>query len=276
MTIEMPETYNIRGEIDDDYRCFVVDIDTTESVFVTGYDVHPGNAQRVHHVIVWNPTEQGEVDDAIALDAADGTMGDGYEVLRWTHGPTRRRSCSGRRGRGRPRSPAGPGSRSKRGVRRSFRSTTTTWSPTARTRTGTTIDLMVEDSANPAFFVPLANFNLNLAPRMESITQSYRQSLDLLPVPVRVWGVFPHMHQLGRQLQVEIESGGSEDQCLIDIPRWDFNWQLAYWLQRPVRVDPTDSAVISCTYNTLERDETVFWGDGTQDEMCLAFVYVTI
>ena len=41
-------------------------------------------------------------------------------------------------------------------------------------------------------------------------------------------------------------------------------------------MSPSDSATITCTYNTMERDETVNWGDGTQDEMCLNFVYVTL
>ena len=80
---------------------------------------------------------------------------------------------------------------------------------------------------------------------------------------------------LGRELRVHI-SNGSEDQCLIDIPRWDFNWQLAYWFTEPIQLTPSHDATITCVYNTMSRDETVYWGDGTLDEMCLNFVFVTI
>ena len=109
---------------------------------------------------------------------------------------------------------------------------------------------------------------------MESVSQSMTQDLSELPIPVRVHGMFPHMHTLGRQLRVDLS--GSSDQCLIDIQRWDFNWQLAYWFTRPIRVMPGDAATITCTYNTMERDDTVRWGDGTQDEMCLNYFYVTL
>lgn len=60
------------------------------------------------------------------------------------------------------------------------------------------------------------------------------------------------------------------------IPRWDFDWQLAYRYDTPVKVGPDDSATITCTFNTMERTESVRWGDGTQDGMCLSFMYITL
>ena len=93
---------------------------------------------------------------------------------------------------------------------------------------------------------------------------------------VRVWGVFPHMHTLGRQIRVDLNQADGSDQCMVDVPRWDFHWQMAYWLNDPIRVTPQDAATISCTYDTTSRDTVVHFGDGTQDEMCLAFVYVTL
>lgn len=274
VTLEMPAAYDIDEASDDDYRCFVVESETTEDAYVTGYDVHPGNPQRVHHVIVYTPTSDAEAEAAIALDEADGTRGDGYvcfggpridapPMVLWAPGT------------GATHFPRGTGVALAAGRPVVIQVHYNNLGPESPNTDRTTIDLTTSPTANPAYLIPLFNHSLNLPPRMESVTQSRTQSLAELPVSVRVHGVFPHMHTLGRQLRVDIDRATGE-QCLIDIPRWDFNWQLAYWLETPLRVSPSDFATITCTYNTMERDETVTWGDGTLDEMCLSYVYLTL
>jgi hypothetical protein len=66
------------------------------------------------------------------------------------------------------------------------------------------------------------------------------------------------------------------EQCMLNVPAWDFDWQLAYWYERPITFSPSDSVRITCTYDTTSRTEVVTWGEGTQDEMCLTFVYATL
>jgi hypothetical protein len=46
----------------DDYRCFVVEAPFDTEYFLTGYEVHPGNAATVHHVIAFAPFDQAAVD----------------------------------------------------------------------------------------------------------------------------------------------------------------------------------------------------------------------
>ena len=271
LTLEMPSTYGIIEADDDDYRCFVVDTGLTASKYVTGYDVHPGNPQRVHHVIVYNPTSASQADSARALDAADGTVGDGYPcfggprveaapVVLWAPGT------------GATRFPRGTGVQVSAGVAQIIQVHYNNLVPDSPNTDRTSIDLTLADDAVPAYLAPLGDYSLNLAPRMEAVTESATQSLSWLPTNVYIHGVFPHMHTLGTSLTIELNDG---DQCVIDVPRWDFNWQLAYWLDRSIRIGPSDVARISCTYNTMERDTVTNWGDGTQDEMCIAFVYVT-
>lgn len=273
VTIEMEDPYTVDGSTNDDYRCFVVDPGVTADAYVTGYDVHPGNPQRVHHVIVYNPLDAAAAQSAIDLDMADGVAGDGYPcfggprvdappLVLWAPGT------------GATLFPRGTGLQIAAGRPQIIQIHYNNLVAGAPNDDLTRIDLMTEASANPAYFALLADFSLNLPPRMPEVVESQTQSLSFLPAAVRVWGMLPHMHTLGRSMRVEL--AGSSNECLLDVPRWDFNWQLAYWLDRPVTIRPTDSATITCTYNTMERDETVTWGDGTQDEMCLAFVYVTL
>jgi hypothetical protein len=92
--------------------------------------------------------------------------------------------------------------------------------------------------------------------------------------PVTVYGVLPHMHTLGRTLRVDA-TVGSESTCLVSVDRWDFHWQNAWWYSEPKHFASVDSATIRCGYDTSERSETVTWGEGTMDEMCLSYVYIS-
>ncbi|WP_434428065.1 hypothetical protein [Nannocystis pusilla] len=86
-------------------------------------------------------------------------------------------------------------------------------------------------------------------------------------------GLFPHMHTLGRTLELG-RTGPSGAGCLVRVPRWDFHWQRLYFYDQPVRLDPADLLTLRCSYDTRSRDEVTRWGEGTQDEMCVAGLLV--
>ena len=72
---------------------------------------------------------------------------------------------------------------------------------------------------------------------------------------------------------------------LLDIPRWDFHWQNAYTLTKPVRAEPGDVVRVTCRHDVRKRvrgehgipkaPRYVLWGEGTTDEMCLGILQVT-
>ena len=73
---------------------------------------------------------------------------------------------------------------------------------------------------------------------------------------------------------------------LLDIPRWDFHWQNAYTLARPVEAQPGDVVRVTCRHDVGKRTQArlrrlrrtpryVLWGEGTTDEMCLGILQVT-
>lgn len=72
-TIAMTEPYTPApptGVGTDDYRCFMLDPELAEDMFLTGTHVLPGNPEVVHHVILFRvPPEQ--VDDAEEVDASE-------------------------------------------------------------------------------------------------------------------------------------------------------------------------------------------------------------
>lgn len=255
----------------DDYRCFVVDL--PEGGAVTGYDVHPGNTAIVHHVIVYEPTSDDEGAQARALDAAEdgpgytcfgGATVNAFPVVLWAPGA------------GATRFPTSTGVtvEATRPVVVQIHYNTLGGTGTDHT----TVDLqMASSSVVPAYIVPIINDGFALPPRMASVSSTDSVSLtELGGISPRVYGAFPHMHTLGRQLEVTMTRDDGTEECVVSVPRWDFNWQLAYWYETPFRVTSTDQIAITCTWNTTDRDETVTWGEGTQDEMCLNFFYVSL
>ncbi len=53
LILEMPVEYIPNASRDDDYRCFLIDPQLDEDMFVTGFNVVPGNDSIVHHVLLF-------------------------------------------------------------------------------------------------------------------------------------------------------------------------------------------------------------------------------
>lgn len=276
LELEMAAEFTTDPSLDDEYRCFVLDSTLATDRYLVGYDVMPGNPSRVHHVIVYDPTSDADAASARDRDAADGDTNDGYECF-GAAGVSATPVVLWAPGAGATMFPRGTGIQLTAGRPLIMQvhynnQVEDSVSRTDRTR----VALALADSASPAYMPMIGDFDLNLPPHMSEVVESQQTSLSSLPVNVRIWGIFPHMHTLGHTIGVDINRGTGANQCLVDVPRWDFHWQMMYWLDAPIRVASDDAATITCTYDTTDRDTTTTFGEGTEDEMCLAFVYVTL
>jgi len=101
-----------------------------------------------------------------------------------------------------------------------------------------------------------------------------------IPSDARILAFMPHMHVRGKAYRYEIEpAGGTGRKLLLDIPHYDFNWQLRYELRDPV--DAPRGATLHGTAwydnssgNPANPDPTreVRWGEQTYEEMMLGYV----
>jgi len=96
--------------------------------------------------------------------------------------------------------------------------------------------------------------------------------------PLRIYGVAGHMHTRGYDIKVELNG-----KTLLHIPRWNFHWQDAYYLAKPVDANVGDVIHVSCKFDNsaikqplvngrLLKPRYVLWGEGTTDEMCLGLL----
>lgn len=101
--------------------------------------------------------------------------------------------------------------------------------------------------------------------------------------PVTIYGSTGHMHQLGKTISITLEDGVSGNiTTLTSQTQWNFDNQKTDWLAKPLAAKSGDKLKVSCTYDLKLRSllpefknqppRYVVWGEGSNDEMCLAIV----
>lgn len=99
-----------------------------------------------------------------------------------------------------------------------------------------------------------------------------------VPTDVQILSFLPHMHVRGKAARYELVSERGT-QILLDVPRYDFNWQLNYVLEEPLHISAGDTLIFRAWYDNSEANpanpdptKTVRWGAQTYDEMHLGYV----
>ena len=100
-----------------------------------------------------------------------------------------------------------------------------------------------------------------------------------VPVDLTVTNLLAHMHVRGKAFKYELIHPDGHEEVLLDIPRYDFNWQLRYDFKQP-KVFPKDSTLrITAVFDNSvgnqanpDPSKTVKWGQQTSDEMMIGYV----
>jgi hypothetical protein len=91
--------------------------------------------------------------------------------------------------------------------------------------------------------------------------------------------LFPHMHFRGKAFEYEVKYPTGETETLLSVPKYNFNWQLTYQLEQPLKL-PKGTILTAIAhydnspnnpYNPDPKSE-VYWGDQSWEEMLAGFV----
>ena len=102
-----------------------------------------------------------------------------------------------------------------------------------------------------------------------------------LPVPqeAAILAFLPHMHVRGKAWKYEVIKPGGATETMLEVPRYDFNWQLLYRLAEPLRVPAGSMLKATAWYDNSANNpanpdpgKLVRWGPQTTDEMMLGYV----
>jgi hypothetical protein len=91
------------------------------------------------------------------------------------------------------------------------------------------------------------------------------------------------MHLRGKSFRYTAVMPDGEKEILLDVPNYDFNWQLGYELARPRVIPAGTKFECVATFDNSEKNianpdptETVRWGDQTWEEMMIGYFNVAL
>ncbi len=235
------------------YQYFVVPTGFTEDTWIEAAEVQPGNRAVVHHVIAYlAPKGNRDRDDWIFLSAyVPGLRFDG--------------------------TPAGSARRVPKDYVLIFENH---YTPNGSPQQDTTkVGILLADESqienevvttelvNPQFAIPPGDDDYQVT----ATSQPLKEDATVLSLS-------PHMHLRGKAFKYELVLPDGKRTTLLDVPRYDFNWQTRYVLAEPLHV-PAGAVIHARAWydnsasNLANPDPTatVRWGDQSWDEMMLGY-----
>ncbi len=124
--------------------------------------------------------------------------------------------------------------------------------------------------------IPIANHRINIPPKKDNHSEIASRSI---PEGTTIRAFMPHMHLRGKSIKYELVSSNGQRETLLDVPRYDFNWQLRYELKDP-RIIPSGSRIdVTGIFDNSKNnpanpnpEANVQWGDQSEDEMRIGYV----
>jgi peroxiredoxin len=236
-----------------DYQHFTIDPKFTEDKWMIASEARPGNRSVVHHILVFLQSPGGEV------ELLKGSLLAAY-------------------------APGSPPRQADKGIAKLIPAGSKIimqmhYTPNGKpTEDLSTLGLIFCDASEVTQRVDsgwAVNFAFSIPPGSNDykVTSRYQFPDDRL-----LLSLTPHMHVRGKSFRYDAVYPDGKRETLLDVPRWDFNWQLDYILAEP-KLMPKGT-VLSCEAhydnsidNPANPDPTkpVRWGDQTWEEMMIGW-----
>ncbi len=100
---------------------------------------------------------------------------------------------------------------------------------------------------------------------------------------ITLYAMSPHMHLRGKSLRWVIVYPDGKEQTILDVPKFDFNWQIEYELETPLKI-PAGSKILGIgKYDNSPKNRwnpapnlEVYWSEQSWDEMYQPFTLYSI
>lgn len=297
LVLTVPEDFQLGPSGRDHFRFFVLPTNLTEDKYVTAVEVRPGNPRVVHHAVVTFDTsgrvrqrEQEEKARPVAdteLDRGPGfpgfmgsfRRGTGEEVniartgippllAVWAPGQVPRHL------------PEGVGHLLPKGADLVMQLHYSRSGRVEKDRTSIGLYFAKQPAAKrlQTLLVPALFFSIPAGQDRYRVRGSVTVEQDCV-----LHRIFPHMHLLGKEIVIRMTPPGGEAQTLLAVKDWDFNWQETYSFKAPIAIRVGTRFDVEGVFDNSARNpfnphsppKTVFLGQQTTDEMCVALLEAT-
>ena len=256
LVVQLSKAYDIKADGFMPYANDIVETELKEDRWVSAYEILPSQRDVVHHVIVRVHEKGSEV-----RKADEGR--EGYWAI---YVP----------GNGACVYPEGFARKIPAGAKVSFQ---IHYTPSGKAKKERLKMGLVFAKQPPTYEVrtaPLANPRLSIPPGAARHVETHSQRV---PFDMPIMGFMPHMHTRGVAFKYEVTYADGKTETLLDIPRYDFNWQLRYDYKQPKLIPQGSTMKITAVFdnstgNKANPDPTklVKWGSQTVDEMMIGYV----
>jgi mono/diheme cytochrome c family protein len=255
---EMPEVQEVPASGTVPYLYFVTPTNFKEDVWVQAAEARPGNRGVVHHIIVSyrDPKSKGNggrgIGDGFLVGTAPGDM-----PLLLTGSVARKIPAGAELIWQMHYTPNGKAGKDK-----------------------TQVGLVFYKGKEPPKFnsqtIGISNGNFVIPPGEPN---QKVESEWMLPRDTLLLSFMPHMHLRGKDFKYDVTYPDGKKETLLSVPKYDFNWQLAYREEKPLHLPK--GTKIHCTAhfdnsaaNKANPDpkQEVTWGDQTWEEMMIGWV----
>lgn len=254
-----PEAIPVQATGVMDYEQITVDLDVREDKWVERIEVRPGVPDVVHHVLVFVRPPRNEEDDG-RREREDGISYWGIYVP----------------GNSKQVYPQGFARKLPKGSQLRFQMHYTPNGTATEDITQVGFVFADQEPDYEVLTASLVNSWFEIPPGADNYTDYAKVRL---PEDVTVLGFLPHMHLRGKACNYEAVTPDGERELLLDVPRYDFNWQLLYRLAEPRMFKEGTLLKFAATFdnsaaNPANPDPSIAvrWGQQTYDEMIVGYV----
>jgi hypothetical protein len=256
LILTLSKPYDIKATGYMPYQFDLVETELTEDKWVTAYEILPSERDVVHHVIV-KVHEKGST----ARDAGEGAGG--YWAV---YVP----------GNGSQKYNQGFARLLPAGSRVSFQIHYTPSGTAKQERMKMGLVFAKDKPQYEVRTVGVAHMGILIPPHTAAHVETKTQRV---PFDLPIMSFMPHMHIRGAAFKYEAIDASGKSEVLLDIPRYDFNWQLNYAYKTPKLVPRGSTIKVTAVYNNSESNaanpdpgKRVKWGPQTIDEMMIGYV----
>lgn len=272
LVLTAPGEYELSGNGIDEYRCFVIPSGLAGPRFIQALEVRPGNRKIVHHVRNFADL----TGQARKLDAADTRPG--FDCSLAMAAPYKRIGIGGW-------APGIVPERSaddigvflparadivmevhyhRNGLRQKDRSSLGLWFHKSRPP-------HVQRS------MPVANLGIRIP---AGASRHEERASWTVAKPILATSITPHMHLLGVEMRVTATFPDGRKEDLVWAKPYDFQWQTTYRFREKIRLPRGTQIEAVAVYDNSESNpgnpnkplKEVRWGEGTNEEMLVAFL----